>query len=211
MEKKKSKQIILNAIKQLGKKLNKYPYYFVNEEDIRSELYHKLSTHFKHRINLVCGKEENKSNSIHSDSIILDKKDKKHKPDLLIYYASGKIPIRLKKGRIHFFGNVNQSKLRFKNNIKRRRIIEIKVFKSEKGRGSSIYKKCLKDYKKRRNIDFIEAYIILIDRGSKITGSIKNNLKSIIKDDRFNIIYIGCLKGKRRIIFLFRKERIKEL
>lgn len=98
--KKQSKQVILNAIKRLRKTLNRYPYYFVNEENIRSELYHKLSTHFRYRINLIHENKKIKSNSIHSDPIVLDKKGKKHRIDLLVYYTKRKIPIKLRKGRI---------------------------------------------------------------------------------------------------------------
>ena len=82
---------IFNAIKRIGEKLNKYPYYFVNEEDIRTELYRKLSTHFKHKIKLKSGKDIIRSNAIHCDAIIIDKKI--HKPDLLIYYTNKERPI----------------------------------------------------------------------------------------------------------------------
>lgn len=215
--KKKSKNIILNAIKRIGAKLNKYPYFFINEEDIRSQLYHKLATHLKHIIKLKYETGEIQSSAIHSDAVVVDTDNTKLIIDLIIYYAKGKIPVSYKsKGKIHFFKKVSQpkSESRFNKNIKRRRLIEIKISKSESRGVNSIYTNIKNDFEKLKDIDSEKNYLILIDRGFKIEKNqdVKENIRLLTENDnRSNIIYIGCPveKYKKRGIYIFCNGKIK--
>ena len=213
--KRQSKEIILNAIMRMGRSLNKYPYYFVNEEDIRSELYHKLSTHFRRNIHLVCnGKEIGWSNAIHSDAVVIDERKKQHKPDLLIYYTPKKIPVELKNGRLHFFAKSTQCSQKICKHIKKRRIIEIKISKHElRGKGL-IFPRIERDFDKRVKIDFERMYLIFVDRGAKIDDDIKKKVSELTKQDsRCDIIYIGCPveERKRRVIYWFKHGKVKKL
>lgn len=196
-KKRKLKKIISDEIRIIAKKLKKYPYYFANEDTIRAELYHKISTHFKHKIMLIPLKK--RCNAIQSDAIILNSK-KTIKPDLLIYYTNNKVPVQSIQGKVHFFAKTKQSKEKYKENIGKRILIEIKISKSEKRGKKGIYNKLLKDFNKLKIIDFSVAYLVFVDRGSKIDKEIRRQIKSFKKKDkRFIVYYIGCSGTKKSL------------
>lgn len=208
--KSESREIIIEAIKSLAKKLNKRKYCYISEEDIRAYLYHKIITHYKHKIRLKWeNKKKNKTfdedtDAVHVQARILGKSGKSHLIDLLIYYSKSKhsIPIKYRNGKVHFLRTSP------KKTNKRRYLIEIGISKSERTGSTRIYKKIKSDFNKRKELDFEKCYLLYVDRnGNKFNDktkekliklTLKDNLKS--KKRRFRIIYLGCTNKREKMI-----------
>lgn len=212
--KKESKDIIRNSIISVAEKLIKNPYYFVNEEDIRCELYHYLSQSYKQDIILTYNTEKMVSNSCHADGCILDKNGKKHYVDLQVYYSRRTIPIKLnkEKGRLYFFGNIDQVE-KNANRIRRRILVEIKFSRLVKSSSAKIYRKILNDYSKRKDLDFEKCYLFYVERWSNIDNITISKIRGLTaKDKRYDIIYVGYPKDRVRCYAIyFKNGKLKKI
>jgi len=165
---KKIDEAIVKFIGEIKEKFREHPFFFVNEEDIRCELYHRISS-FNHEIYFqnVETKKKFVSNSIHVDAFV-----GKIKPDLLIYFAqnSNKIPIPSgsvkdsKKDKVHFFQRNTQNE----NNNHKRILVEIKFINHTSGISKKRKKAIKKDIVKLKNCDHWKGYFIFFDMGNKL-------------------------------------------
>ena len=165
-------KVVTRSINHIIKTFQKYPMYYLNEEDIRSDLYRRVSNDFIHNIFL---KNEHtdafESNSIHAD-VKFEKSGggKKYPyPDLLIYFCKNtkNNPILVKtdpKGEkienAYFFSKYNDLQ------NKKRVIIEIKF--TDHSLNSSKAKGVLTDLKKISKWESWKRYMLYFDRSNRL-------------------------------------------
>lgn len=162
---KEIEEVITESISEIIEKVRECPFYYVNEEDIRCELYHKVSKctgelYFQN----VKTKKIFLSNAIHANAFV-----GKKQPDLLIYYAknskknlifidSVKDP---KKDKVHFFASVPQN-----DEGDKRILVEIKFINHLSGISKSRKEAIIKDIEKLKKCDSQKKYFIFFDRGN---------------------------------------------
>lgn len=167
---KEIEEAINESISELIEKLREYPFYYVNEEDIRCELYHKVS---KCTGELYFQNDKTKkiflSNAIHANAFV-----GKKQPDLLIYYAknSRKTPIFTnsvkdpKKDKVHFFASVPKNDEGYK-----RILVEIKFINHLSGISKDRKEAIIKDIEKLKKCDSWKNYFIFFDRGNTLNDN----------------------------------------
>ena len=163
---KEIEQIINKSISEIIEKVRESPFYYVNEEDIRCELYRKIS---KCAGELYFQNDKTKkiflSNAIHSNAVL-----GRNKPDLLVYYAknSKKNPILTtsvedskKHDIVHFFVSVPKN-----DEGDKRILIEIKFINHLAGISEKRKKAIIKDIEKLKEWDSQKKYFIFFDMGN---------------------------------------------
>lgn len=162
-------KIIEQSIDNIIKIIQKHPYYFVNEEDIRCELYNRLSN-VNHKLFFQnsATREIFLSNALHANANVGGKY-----PDLLIYYAkngrNNPIPTDnvdevYKKDIINFFSSSPINK----DNNHKRVFIEITYINHKKGISSGRKTKIKKDINKSKGWDCWKRYILFLDMSNQL-------------------------------------------
>ena len=179
--KKQLEEAMTNTIDGIIETFQGCQMFYLNEEDIRCDLYRKVSEAYgPHRISLKNVKNGDifESNAIHSDAKFYIKneiKDTKPFPDLLVYFsnnnASDSIPVTItdedKPENVYFLEKTEE-----KSN-KKRIIVEVK-FTDHTGTISRKIKKIMKDLKKISKWEAWKKYILYFDRSNRLdTQTIK--------------------------------------
>lgn len=178
--KKRLEKAMVKSIKSIIETFKEYPMFYINEEDIRCELYRKVSKAYgPYKISLKNIKNGDifESNAIHSDAKFCIKnkiKDTKPYPDLLVYFsennASDSIPVTItdddKPENVYFLEKSEEE------SNKKRIIVEVKFTDHKGSIHRKIKEKIVNDLKKISKWEVWKKYILFFDRSNKLDTQI---------------------------------------
>ena len=225
MYQKEAEETIETGVKEIAQLFQEYPYYFINEEDIRCMLNNKVSKEYPEPV--YYKKKTNGelfiSSAVHSDVIIEDENGKQGKPDLLLHFTkdnkknpaltfhkmkrrkSGKESLDHYRRKVHFFGTNSQAE----EVIDQRIVVEIKMNRKFNKITASKKKELWEDINKLKTWDFWKSYILFFDRSNKINNEFISKIGEIINNQQnshngnIEFIYIGYSKdGNGKYIHL---------
>lgn len=195
---KQAEQIFEDTILEMSNLFQNHPFYFINEENLRSMIFAKIVNKFPKTIYYEKSPngEQFTSSPIHVNPCIKDKNGGQYYPDLLIHYCreyknspistTHKMSHRKNhpetkyRRKVWFYATNKQAE----TCIDKRVIVEIKFNKHFNKLSGRKIKKIHKDINKIKQWDFSKAYMIHFDRSNKMNSELKEEIiKAMMTDD----------------------------